>query len=393
MREKEKTVIINGRLIVEDGVIENAVVVTGNSRIEEYGRKDNVNIPEDAKIIDAQNNYIGPGFIDIHCHGGGGHFFDEKPYICAMTHLEHGTTSVLATLAYHLEWNDLIEAIEKIKKATGEKWGSVIAGIHMEGPYINPKYGSITGNARRPDIDEINTIMEKGGGLIRQWTLSPELPGIDILVDKLSNTDIVMSVGHSEATPEQIYRLIPKGLKIACHLMDATGTTKSDTWIRETRDVGVDEAVMVCDDIYAEVIPDSWGLHVRGLMLKLICKAKGIDKVIIITDSSNKSGTIDFKYIPHGDIEVVEGFKDVYIDEFDDLTGTFLTMDYAVRNAIQHIGLTVPEAFRMASLNPAKALGMDAEVGSIEKGKLANLIIVDDKIRVKNVIFQGKVFK
>jgi N-acetylglucosamine-6-phosphate deacetylase len=139
----------------------------------------------------------------------------------------------------------------------------------------------------------------------------------------------------------------------------------------------VDEAVLVHDDIYAEVIPDRLGIHVRPLMLKMIHKTKGTDRVIIITDAVPEAGLT-------GPEE-----PDVNFNHTGDLAGSKLTMDKAVRNMMKHVGIGIVEAFRMAALNPAKAIRLDHEMGSIEIGKWANLILVDDEINVHGVFLRG----
>lgn len=387
----ELKAIVNGKIITPDRIIDNGVVIVDKDRIFESGEKEKVIIPESAEIIDAEGNYIGPGLIDIHCHGGGGYWVHQNPEAVFKAHLKHGTMGFLATIAYIVGTEETIEGIGRILKASKQKSGSICLGIHMEGPYINPKYGASSKTARRPRREEYERIFKAAEDKLKVWTLAPEIDGIDEFIDFVSEKGVIMSVGHSEVQAERLYEIVPKGLRLACHCMNAMGTSSLYTGYRGTREVGVAEAVMCNDDIYAEVIPDSMGCHVRPLMLKLLYKTKGVERIIIISDATEYSGTRQFNYIKKDGREFVENLDDVSIDENGDLAGTNLTMNYSVRNMMNHTGVGLVEAFRMGSLNPATLLGIQKDYGSIDKGKKANILITSEKIEIKKLIFEGQI--
>ena len=382
--------IINGKMVTPYNVVNDAAVVIQEERIRECGTRREVKIPEYAEIIDAGGNYIGPGFIDIHCHGGGGYWVYENPDEVAVMHLKHGVTSILTSLAYNLSSEEIFNGINKILLASKKRLGSFFIGIHMEGPYINPKYGAYSNTARHPDPDEYNCILNLAGDMIKVWTFAPELEGIDEFIEAVSKKEIILAVGHSETVAERIYSLIPRGLKLATHCFNATGVTPCPTRFQGTREVGVDEAVMVCDDIYTEVMADSAGVHVKPIMLKLLYKVKGADKIILISDAINYAGTTKFEYVEKGDSEVVENNGDLQFSPDGGLAGARMTLDYAARNMMNHTGASIVEAFKMVSLNPATMLGMQNEIGSMQKGKIANIVIVNGKIEIKKVIFKGE---
>ncbi|KIL40331.1 hypothetical protein SD70_13855 [Gordoniibacillus kamchatkensis] len=371
----------NGTVVTSERLIANGYVWVRDGRIAAYGtwdaevEKATAGAPE----IDADGAYIAPGFVDIHCHGGGGVWAFRQPYECAIAHLQHGTTSLLPTLSYNESREETRQGVIDIVAAMNSdaSYRAAIAGIHMEGPYINKKYGAITSPIRPVDPEEYNEILSLAGDQIKLWTLAPELEGQYEFAEAASHYGITLSVGHSEASAEQIFALVPKGLRVGCHCTNASGATPSPSRYGGTREVGVDEAVLVHDDIYAEVIPDKQGVHVRPLMLKLILKAKGAGRVIIITDGMPDSGLA-------GSDE-----PDVNYNHKGDLAGSKLTMDAAVRNMMLHTGAGIVDAFRMASLNPAKAIRMDREIGSIEVGKWGNLIVLDSDIRVRTVVLRG----
>ncbi|WP_135554065.1 N-acetylglucosamine-6-phosphate deacetylase [Paenibacillus cymbidii] len=379
--------IVNAKIVTPHSIIENGVIVIIDDLIAECGPKGSFDVPADAQLIDANHHYVGPGFIDIHCHGGGGHWSWEQPYSFACAHLKFGTTGILPTLVYNQSREETLEGVQTIVRAMNETktYSELIVGIHMEGPYINAKYGAIESPIRPVDPEEYNTLLSLAGDRIKVWTLAPELEGQLQFAQAAAAYGIALSVGHSEADAETIFAFANMGLQIGCHCTNATGTTPSPSRYRGSREIGVDEAVLVHDDIYAEIIPDAGGIHVRPLMCKLIHKTKGTHRVIIITDAIDEAGTAQPKAADdekHGDIRFIEGIG---------VSGSKLTMDKAVRNMVNHANVSLVDAFIMASLNPAKVLKLDHRVGSVAKGKLANLVIVSERIEVKTVVFQGKV--
>ncbi|MBP1993141.1 N-acetylglucosamine-6-phosphate deacetylase [Paenibacillus eucommiae] len=390
--------IINGKLVTTESVIERGAVVIQGKTIIDCGPYDEVTIPEDAEIIDAEGLHIVPGFVDIHCHGGGGVLAYQHPYEFACAHLKFGTTAILPTLSYNESKEQMVTGVTDIVEVINSNriYSEAIIGIHMEGPYINPKYGAITSPIRPVDPEEYAEILRIAGSHIKVWTLAPELEGQEGFVEAASQYGIALSVGHSEATAEQIYRFVAQGLRIGCHCTNASGTTPSPSRLGGTREFGVDEAVLLHDDIYAEVIPDAGGNHVRPNMLKLILKTKGIDRVIIISDAMDtpagvRPGDADRAYAETEAEADGPDLSDVNFNEKGHLAGSLLTMDKAVRNMIRHTGIDIVKAFRLASLNPAAVIGMDHELGSIDKGKIANILLVTDKVEIRKVLLHGEV--
>jgi N-acetylglucosamine-6-phosphate deacetylase len=373
-------VVQNGTLITANRLIPNGVVLLERGFITNFGEAGEVEVPAGLPVVDAKGAYIAPGFVDIHCHGGGGVWSWEHPLTFALAHLKHGTTAILPTFTYNESRDQVRDGLQTILEAmdSREPFTNAIVGIHMEGPYINKKYGAITSPIRPVDPKEYMEILSVAGDRIKVWTLAPELEGQEAFVDEAEKYQISLSVGHSEATAEQIFRFVPQGLRIGCHCTNASGTTPSPSRFGGTREVGVDEAVLVHDDIYAEVIPDAEGVHVRPLMLKLIHKTKGTDRVIIITDAMPEAG------VNNGN------GSDLNWNHLGHLAGSRLTMDRAVRNMMRHAGVGLVDAFRMASLNPAKVIHMDDQMGSIERGKLGNLLLIDGEINIQQVILQGQ---
>ncbi|TVR54347.1 MAG: N-acetylglucosamine-6-phosphate deacetylase [Spirochaetaceae bacterium] len=379
------TTRIFGRVVTPFGVIPDGLVVIERDRISRVGHRTEKDVRNSDGVLDYRGSYIAPGFVDIHCHSGKTGRCYEDPHGFAEHHLDFGTTGILPTLDYNQSHEEILQSLSDILVAMENPETSII-GVHMEGPYINPKYGAITSPIRPVSEKEYREILDRAGSTIKLWTLAPELDGQEEFMRAASRYGIVFSVGHSEASPDTIFSAYRHGLKIGCHLTNASGSTPEVARFRGTREVGVHEAVLVHDDMYAEVIPDREGIHVRPLMLRLIVKAKGVEKVIIITDATGHADNGEGR-----DVRITDGNEHTPGGKKETLSGSLLTMNQAVRNMIAHTGVGIVDAARMASLNPATALGLDAEIGSIEPGKKANIVALTDKIDVEMVMVNGRV--
>ena len=378
--------IINAELVMRDHLIPDAVLFIEGDKITGFGEMRSTPIPEDCEIIDAKGTYVGPGLIDIHCHAGDAIRFQFDPFHAAKHHLAHGITTVLATLGYTATVPLYFEYIDRIRDAMGKPGAENIGGIYMEGPYINTNFGSnahLNPWAGRGVLPEdYQPIIDKLGDLVKVWALGPEREGILEFVKaaKKGNPTVKFTVGHSEATPQQIEALMPYGLCIGTHHTNATGTIVN---YPECRGVCVDEAVNYNNDIYAEIISDSLGVHVDPYMQRLIRKIKGDDRIILITDqSSHKDPT------PPGFEHITDLYFTPRADGTTDVSGSKLTLDVACRNWMKHTGASIVDAFHCASYNPARAVGF-TDRGEIAVGKRADLIFVDHKMNVSTVIHGG----
>ena len=379
--------IHNAKVVLETGILWDGVVLKDGDRIVAAGDRRDVQIPADCEMLDAEGAYVGPGFVDIHVHGGNGHMFDSEPLQAAEHFLKNGETTQLATLYYNLSKEGFLDAIGKVKDAMAAGGaGDAIAGIYMEGPYMNPKFGAMPERNKwkgEITLDAYKEVVDAAGTDAFVWAIAPEREGIDGFVDYAGsvNPHAIFSVGHSEATPAQVRKFKRKGLCLQTHCMDATGSYSE--WVG-TRGAGPDEACLTDPDMYAELICDSGAVHVNKDLINLIVKTKGVDKVVLITDSfvSDLPAPEKLKHI-----------TDLIFDENCWLSGSKLTMNVACRNIMSHTNCGIAQAFLMASRNPARVIGLEDEIGTIEAGKLANLVFVDDMFNVKKVVLGGKVWK
>lgn len=380
--------IINTNVVMEDHIIWDGVLLYDHNTIVAVGASDSVEIPEGTTVIDAHGKYTTPGFVDIHNHGANEMWMFEKPEEVTEYFLKRGTTTLLCNIFYNLDLEGYLRGIENVRTYLNQKVPHPIIGFYMEGPYMNAKYGADSKNNKWKHpitAAEYQALVDGAGDLAKIWCIAPEREGIEefCAYAKKVNPDVLFSVGHSEAKPDMIYKLKKYGLKNQTHHMNATGIVNpfSPNNTGGIRDCGPDEAVLYDDDIYTELIVDKLGIHVKPHNVRMVTKIKGVDRVILITDSY----PIGFPPTKPQYAKAV----DLGFDSEGGLCGSKMTMDMACRNMVEHTGCGLSDIFKYAALNPAKLLGIDDQIGSIEVGKKANLLITDEKFQVERVIFEG----
>ena len=371
------TTIKNGNIVTADGVIHGGALTVSDGKILSLG----TDIPLTGEVYDAGGNYILPGYIDIHTHADGDTFFYEDPEKAARTLIEHGVTSVFPALYFSADKNELLRQIKLMRDAMNSGKAPNIAGLYMEAPYLNPKYGcDRENNPWTGDIspEDYMPIVDAAADIAGVWCVAPERPGIEKFCGyvKEKNHRAVFSVAHSEATPEQVEALIPCGLRLATHHTNATGAIPK---YPECRPVGVDDAVWYNDCIYAEIICDIMGIHVNPYLQRLIRKIKGDDRIILISDSFVANGPVPPGY---------DGADDINFDFAGEIAGTRLTLDRACRNFMKHTGAGIDTVSRFASLNPAAMLGR-GDIGRLCPGCRADIVVSDDRGFVQRVMKNG----
>ena len=374
--------IVNATVVMKDHLIPNGVILIDKKIITRVGKQKDVEIPNNAEIIDAQGLYVGPGLIDVHTHAADNMWIFEEPEKTSSYLLSHGVTGVLPALYNNLNKQAYLDAIDSIVNANKQGKFPNFVGFYMEGPYLSPNFGCERDKNVWKDAvvkSEYIDIVKRAKDYAKVWCIAPEREGIEEFVKDVKSEipNIVFAVAHSEATPEQVERFIPYGLKIATHHTNATGTIEHYS---ECRGVCVDEAVNYNKEIYAEIISDRMGIHVVPYMQRLVRRIKGDDRIILIADQFVCDGPI-----PEG----FEEATDIHFDNAGEIAGSGLTLDIACANFMVHTGCSIVDAFKFGSLNPARALNLQG-YGYIYQGNYANLIMVDDKFNVKKTIFEGE---
>lgn len=387
MIDKDKnTVISGGTIITPFQILKDKVIFIRKGKIIAIKNKKDVIIPSDAEVIDARDRFVVPGFIDLHVHGGGGSDIMDGRYEAvkqvAATHSRFGTTAFLpATMT--MGKDKIIESLKSVNEAFVKGTGAAeVLGVHLEGPYINPekKGAQKEEDIRGPSIEEFLEFNEISGNLIRLITIAPEMPGAIDFICWLEKQKVIASVGHSNATYGQVQKGIKAGLTHVTHTFNAMSGL-------DHRRPGVVGATLSSPKLIVEMIADL--IHLHPVAMKILVKAKGIEDVILITDAIRATGRPEGTYDLGGQ-EVIVSNGQARLKN-GTLAGSVLTMDKAVRNLINEVGIPLPEAIQMATFNPAKCLGVEGKKGSLEPGKDADIVILDKKLEVEQTIIKGKV--
>lgn len=378
--------IINTKLILEDGIIFDGALTYENGIIIEAGEASQVHIPEGTEMIDANGLYTAPGLIDIHNHGSEDDLFCDEPLKCAQHFIKHGQTTVLPTFYCNLSAEQILEGAKKVKEASQCGAGKILDGIYMEGPYMsgngsNQKYILWRDGIHKEEYEPIVQAMKD---CTRIWAIDPARENIAEFMAyvKKESPNAIFALGHSRATSEQCKKVAKYGVKVQTHHGDSGSATGR---AQGTPGSGCDEYTLYNPDMYAELICDENGVHVVPDLIKLVIRTKGVEKICLITDSMASKD----KFLNNQEDGIYYG-PDLNYDYRGWLAGSRMTLENACRNVMKHTGYGLCHAIRMATINPARLLGIDDKVGSIEPGKKANLILIDDTVRVKTVILEGE---
>ena len=388
INKNKRIIIMNGTIITPFHLVSAKAIIVEKGRIREIVNKEEISSATltGAKVIEGKDKFIVPGYIDIHVHGGGGSDVMDGDYEAinqiAIAHSHFGTTSFLPT-TMTMSKDKIIRSLrsicEAVKKGTA---GAEILGIHMEGPYINPekKGAQKEDDIKKISIEEFLEFNQASGNLIRLVTIAPEMPGAIGLIKYLYKQGIIASVGHTNATYVQTQAGIQAGLSHVTHTFDAMRGLHH-------REPGVVGAALTSPELTVEIIAD--GVHIHPIVLKILTKIKEGEKVVLITDAMRAAGLKEGTYDLGGQ-EVIVNKGQARLKD-GTLAGSVLTMDKAVKNMVNKIGIQLPKAIQMASYNPAKSIGIDDKKGSLEPGKDADIVILNKNLETELTIVAGKI--
>lgn len=374
--------------------IENGVILIDGHRISKVGPKHEIKVPAGAMVVDNKDRIIVPGFIDLHIHGAAGHDLMEgtpEAVMAVGTYLaRHGTTSYLATtVTASLErtlhagksLGEIIRSSQSSHGASDRIAGAQPLGIHFEGPFLNIKKRGAhpASQIQKPSTDTLARILDAAGNTARVVTLAPELEGALAVLEYARSRGLRVGIGHSNATFEEAERAIAAGATHAVHVYNAMRPFGH-------RDSGIIGAVLVDDRVSAELICD--GVHVEPSAIRLLVKAKGVARVILVSDSLSGAGMPDGNYrlgnftvhVAGGVCRTVEG----------NLAGSTITLDAAVRNLANFTGLSYQACLPCVTFNPARILGLEKQKGVIAPGADADLAILDRNHYVTQTYVRGR---
>ena len=383
--------IINGRIITPGSIVNNGTLLISGNKIGAI-RHGDIDAPG-SQIINAGGNYVSPGFIDIHVHGGGGHDFmdgNEEAFLeIARTHARYGTTAMVPT-TLTAEKADLLKTLDLYASADAKNtMGAQFLGMHLEGPYfaMNQRGAQDPRYIRNPDEEEYKEIIAYSKA-IKRWSAAPELPGAIKFAKYLQANGIMPALAHTDAIYEEVAVAFENGYTLATHLYSGmSGVTRRNAY----RYAGVIEAAFLIDAMDVEVIAD--GIHLPAPLLKLVYKIKGPDRIALITDAMRAAG------MPEGDS--VLGNKDTglkvivedgvaKLPDRSSFAGSVATCDRLVRTMMTMAGVPLPQAVKMMTNNPATIMGVDDRKGALVEGLDADIAIFDEHINIQATIVNGK---
>jgi N-acetylglucosamine-6-phosphate deacetylase len=375
-----RSALVNGRLLTGERLVSGQTLLVSGARIEALVDPADPRCA-DAVIVDLEGQLLLPGFIDVQVNGGGGVLFNDDPSAESIraigaAHRRFGTTGFLPTLISD-DLDTIGRAIDAVQSSLDAGMPGVI-GIHIEGPFLNWARRGVhdSKHLRRLDTSSVSLLSRLRGGRT-VLTLAPEMTTPDI-IGQLAAAGILVSAGHSEASFAATTAAIAHGLRGFTHLFNAMARL-------EPRDPGIVGAALYDENTWCGIIVD--GHHVDPIVLKLALRSKRHDRFMLVTDGMPVVGSSETTFILQGrTIRVVDG---ICRDENGTLAGTALDMAAAVRNAVSLLGLDIVEAARMASEYPAEFLGLGHELGRIAPGYRANLVLMDDELKVRKTWIEG----
>lgn len=384
METREDLLITNVITVLPDGIRNDLSIGVSDGKISRMASSVEFDHCEFQNVLDGHGCYLSPGLIDTHTHGAiGKDFLDVFPdelEELLLWYASTGVTSLLPTLSAGLE-NEFFKNSHMLDDYRHNHFlGSIIAGIHIEGPYISEKRKGAQplADPNTLSVEDADKYITAFSDAIRIVTLAPEFPNGEQLVKDLTSKDVIVSVGHSDATYEQVLAAVENGLTRSTHTFNAMSPLTHHY-------PGVIGAVIVCDEIFAELILD--GYHIHPGAAKAMLKAKGLEKIVLVTDSNQATGLSDGVYIRPGDrkVNVIDG--QVFLPT-GQLAGSTLTLNKAVLNATKFLDLPLYKAVHLASLNPARSIGL-LNVGQIKPGLQADLILHDKDLEISKTIKNG----
>lgn len=368
-------VLAGARVVLPTGVVQDGRVVVEDTRIA-------ATAAENAEVVDVSGHWLVPGFVDIHNHGGGGASFTSGTVDEVLhgihTHRLHGTTTLVAsTVTGDMDFLTQRAGLLSELAEQGD-----VAGIHFEGPFISPcrKGAHSEELLRDPDPAAVRKLVDAARGKAKMVTLATELPGGIDSVRLLAELGVIAAIGHTDATYEQTVEAIGAGATVATHLFNAMPQIGH-------RAPGPITALLEDERITVELIDD--GTHLHPASLQLAFHHAGAGRVAFITDAMDAAGFGDGRYMLGPlEVEVSEGVARLV--EGGSIAGSTLTLDRAFKRAVTVDGLSVEDVVAAISANPARLLGMDDRIGSLEAGKDADLVVLDHQFDLKGVMRRGE---
>lgn len=377
--------IVGGNVYTPAGVKKDATVIVENGKISRI-TTDSVEIPE-AQTVCAKGLNVVPGGIDLHIHGGGGRDYMEGTpeafKVAVESHLMHGTTAIYPTLSS--------SSVQMIMDAAATCEGmmkpdSPVMGLHLEGPYFNPKKaGAQIPEYITPPIKKDYEMILGSTKSIKRWDSAPELPGTEEFGKCLREHGVVAAIAHTNAEYDDVKRAFDAGYTHATHFYNAMTLAHN---VREFKHEGTVESVYAIPQMTVEMITD--GIHVPPTILRMIYLVKGVERTALITDALACSAS-DSSYVFDPRVIIEDGV--CKLSDRSALAGSIATMDRLIKTAVKNAGIPFADAIRMSSETPARIMGIDRIKGSLIPGKDADICFYDNDCELKFVMQYGKIVR
>ena len=345
-------------------------------------------LPFDSEI-DASDDFVSAGFIDVHTHGGGGYPFEgsvDDIVGGANFHLTHGTTSIYPTISA-APIDDMRRSLKNVRDAMNDaRARSNIMGAHLEGPYLSlAQTGAQAGACITfPIKEDYQSIVNEYQGTLARWTYAPEHDEGAEFARTMREAGIVTSAGHTNATYADMRLALEAGCRLVTHLYSCTSTV---TRKQGFRSLGVIESTFLEDGITAEIIAD--GKHLPPELIRMIYKIKGTDGIIAVTDSLSLAGTdVKTGRMSQTDFIIEDGVCKLL--DRSAFAGSIATADVLLRVLTKEADIPLCEAVQLITSNPARMMGLDTK-GDLLPGYDADVVIFDEDVRVKHVLVSGEV--
>ncbi len=379
--------LTNGRIIRPTEIVSDQALIVEGEKIVGLANKDAVG---DLQEVDVGGRYITPGLIDIHTHGALGHIFNEATgeafSLITQENARRGVTSLLATTmtAPIANLTSCLEFTRQWMNQSNE--GTQVLGVHVEGPYfcVEQAGAQDPANVRNPDDGTPAALLEHHD-VIKMMSYAPELPGALELTTQLVELGIVPAAGHSNAKEEDVYAAINRGLRHIIHIWSAqSSTVREGPW----RKPGLLEASLVFDDLTVEMISDN--KHLPPTLMKLAYKCIGPDRLCVISDATNGAGLPEGSRFTMGDLEydVHDGVG--MMPDRSAFAGSTTLLNQMIPVLANKVGIPLDEVIRMATLTPARVIGVEDHKGSLEAGKDADIAIFEDDFTAWRTMIGGK---
>lgn len=378
---QDMTYIKNAKIYAEEKTFNGSIVIKDGKIVELLEKE--ADIPEEAQVIDAKGLNVIPGFIDGHIHGAAGYdtmdATEEAIDQIANVLPEEGTTSFLPTTITQSPEN-IRKALENLADYKTKDGQAEVLGIHLEGPYIekSKKGAQPEQYITKPNLEQFKEWQALSGNRIKTITMAPEQDEDGSFIRALFEDGINVSAGHTDAFFEDMKKAVKQGVRQLTHLCNAMNGIHH-------RDIGAVGSLFFLPELKGELIAD--GIHVNREMLQLIYNNTGSDRIILITDAMRAKGLQPGNYELGGQPVIVT--EDRAQLESGSLAGSILKMDAGARLMLSLEGAKIEDIIKMASVNPAKQIGVYDRKGSITVGKDADLLLVDDALHIKKTFCRG----